>query len=771
VDNVKIVICDTLDQYRSICAYDHTGYVLPVLRGPVKWPSVDAVSFEPFRDFSEEGCHELSDRVKYAGWANQAFATDNSEIFGCNGPAAVCAALLADCLGAPLRIVDGNLIDEIRGAQTRGVLDLFLVGLPELVTDEVLFELFRRVSVGLQSDDPWEEIPRFSLITARDLASLSWLVAKVLVSARQTESAQPEKRIAYYEFPGCGIPHVRELRLNGKAQPFDVQRAETSLEDANKVLASYMEPSAVIVVATHGFEACADGGAGVVLCGLHASTRDIDEDEAGVLACARGYPCPRGPHPMPLRLIRTPVLMLASCNSLRLADSQLKPDFNLGLSFLDGVGQNYISSPATITHAQPCSVAFAAAMASGRSVAQATTLANGLLHCAGIDEPAFACIGLGIYRIRREPAAGSDIDVFEDLAPLPCEVDFGDRNHAVIFLSEPPLLELARRRVLALDLEPRDPLDRVFYFYRLERNDKTRNEGTGDHILRVFLFSFPRKLGRLRIGGHDLAGLRKAVASVVEAACFWLAFVRLCSLEEKLPQLSSMIAAIENSRSSAVRLLGNVRFDGGAVDRLRQQIRVMSSLSTLTRDLTLNYLMANVSGSFLLTNVWGEEYSNQCIYDSICNNCGGRAARKKLRHTLEETGRIVVSCWRCGFVADLPEAGPILDVSIEASELEFKGKRFEVCVRIETDDISAQSDLRVWARINAQSFGHLTPDRDCAHCELNGKSGSVLFQFDLPQGLPPHGFAIRALVASRGQIAAAARGMFVGERSSRVAEC
>jgi hypothetical protein len=70
-------------------------------------------------------------------------------------------------------------------------------------------------------------------------------------------------------------------------------------------------------------------------------------------------------------------------------------------------------------------------------------------------------------------------------------------------------------------------------------------------------------------------------------------------------------------------------------------------------------------------------------------------------------------------------------------------------------------NVRVWARINAQCVGHLVPENDGTVCELHDGAAEVNFRFDLPAELPPHGYAMRALVAAHGEIAAASRSIFV----------
>lgn len=677
----------------------------------------------------------------------------------------VCASLLAGSLGADFKLIEEPPAVEARSAYARGFSSLFIVGLPALFTDAVLFELLEQVTAGLSSDIPWGEIPRFSLITGRDLPSLSWLVAKILISARAPKEMPDRSRLAYYEFPGSGVPSARELcfeRENGRS---GFRPVETVLQGAQDILATYTQPSEVIVVATHGFEACAEGGAGVVLCGLHSSRSFAGEKSSGILACGRGYPCPRGPHPLPVRLLRTPVFMLASCNSFRLAGSQLKSDFNLAYSFLDGQGRNYVSSPSTITHAQPCSVAFAAAMASGRSVSQATTLVNGLLYCAGIDQPTFVGIGMGNYRAGSSPDANIRMEAPGHHVSLPGEIDLGEANYAEIVISTPQIVELARRRLLALDLGNRAPGERVFYFYRLERAHSSGNGETAEHMVRVFLFSFPTALGRMRVSQTDLVGLRETAAKTLQAASFWLDFVRLAELGEKVVPLPQIVAEVGKSRAVIANSLSSILFDGSAAGQLQQQVRVLASLTMMTRDLALDHLMLTRSGSFFLTNLWGDEYRVEGNGESTCHNCGGRAFRKTLRHVLHGAGRLVINCWRCGFISDVPESDAVRGVYLDAPDVIPKGKRFKVRVTIDAGDTPKQSEFRVWARINAQEHGHLVPEPDCTYMVWSGGRKEVSFEFDSSGDVPPHGYAIRALVASAEEVASAGRGIFIGERA------
>jgi hypothetical protein len=678
------------------------------------------------------------------------------EIVVSRGPASLCAAFLAGSLGAGWQLTELSMLEAARKVAgdyrpDRSATDFCFVGFPDEFEDAVLFELLQGVALALNCDVGWEAIPHLSLLTARDLPSLSRLIGRIVASSLQDSSPRQLQRIAYYEFPGSD-PLVRELTREGVNGSGCAQPVNRIIEHQDNVFASYTKPSDVIVVATHGFEACADAGSGVVLCGLHSVMPDFEKHEIGVLACARGYDCPRGPQPMPLRLLQTPVLMLASCNSFRFADSQLKPEFNLGLCFMDGEGRDYVSTPLTISHAQPSSVAFAAAMASGCSVAEATALVNGLLYTTGIDQPAFLGIGTGTYRLGN----GADRELNTHTPALPCQIDFADANHTQILVSDPRLLESAKRRTLVLDLGSCESQERVYYFYRLETN------GAGQ-ALRLFFFSFPQQLKTIVIKSCEISELREDANAVIEASEFWLDFVRVANLEPQIPNLAPLFGRISRMRANVAVLLANAGFDGSAVYRLRQQLQVLRSLTTMIRDLSLDHLMQKVSGSFLLTNVWSDEYERDGQTPAICPNCSSSAVHKKLRHSLHGSRRVVTNCWRCGYVEDVPATGELARVRLEAPLLAVRGQPLHVRLRITSASRKKLVNVRVWARINAQCVGHLVPENDGTVCELHDGAAEVNFRFDLPAELPPHGYAMRALVAAHGEIAAASRSIFVAE--------
>jgi len=114
-------------------------------------------------------------------------------------------------------------------------------------------------------------------------------------------------------------------------------------------------------------------------------------------------------------------------------------------------------------------------------------------------------------------------------------------------------------------------------------------------------------------------------------------------------------------------------------------------------------------------------------------------------------------------VEDVPVSKAIKSIRLNAPELVERGKPFVVQLTIEPGETARSAEFGVWVRINTQSFGHLAPTNDGERCEVRGKSGTVRLRFDLPEGLPPHGYAIRALVASSGAVGAASRGIFVSE--------
>src|SRR6185312_11469528 len=111
-----------------------------------------------------------------------------------------------------------------------------------------------------------------------------------------------------------------------------------------------------------------------------------------VLACGLGHPCLRGPHPVRLSAVPAQFLMLASCNSLRLAGSSLTSDFNLALEFLDGLGRAYVGST---RFQSPGAVyqAFLSGLASGLTLSQSTNVANAFVSQSGLDLCTFVSIG------------------------------------------------------------------------------------------------------------------------------------------------------------------------------------------------------------------------------------------------------------------------------------------------------------------------------------------------------------------------------------------
>src|SRR5262249_54763711 len=129
-----------------------------------------------------------------------------------SSPSAVCAGLLAGCAGLPVRVASGDLAAAAREELRAHGQPVIVVPTRDEAADALLVGLLTEFEAALASEMPWDELPRFTLLTGRDLASLSWVVAKEIARRLQRGSRQPERRLAHFT-PAEDSAWVRELRI------------------------------------------------------------------------------------------------------------------------------------------------------------------------------------------------------------------------------------------------------------------------------------------------------------------------------------------------------------------------------------------------------------------------------------------------------------------------------------------------------------------------------------------------------------------------------
>lgn len=769
---VDLLLCQSEQDYNSACSSPERGSrTIPILQGSSPWPiqKVFGIPAEHLPSLSPTTCSAPVDSQlslkRTLEWARTYLCSTTmpdqktrAAVLASECPGAAAAAVLSRALGYPLQICRGdflaNLLAEIRAKPGFPVI---IVACLDELTDELLMGLAYETHSALASGVPWDHLPRVTLLTGRNLASLSWVVAKAIAAACQEPTPSSDIHFAHYATDGKSI---LLSELNGNPQE-GFRTAQRTL-DRGSLITSLASPFTVVAYQTHGVDSCAQGGDGAVLCGLYPSTSVHDPNAPGILACARGYACPRGPYPLPLREIQANTFILNSCNGLRLADSPLHSDFNLGLSFIDGPGCSYVSSIMAGFGSEVGSLCFLAALASGRSLGDATLLTNAFIHAAGLDIPSYVALGLPHLRAvsplsEIKPHWNSTAS-----AERPFRHDFGNQNLGELVLDAPGLIELAQKAQLSLSLSSAGDQP-IYWFSRLEqwRGPDASSSVSAKLVLRLYMFRFPDPLGTVEITIHDVERLRRRTRVALESLRRWAGVIRLAMPGQQNEAFCSELIESETLlRRTVARSVKALDLDGSAQENIERLVKRAESFAELARDYSLEDLVPKLTGPFWLSNALAEEYHLVSSRQTACPNCHGIALRKVLRHALDRDARDVIVCLRCLIVSDLPHRGDIRSLLLDTPELVKAGTTLIASIQIAGRSRSSV-EVKVYPRITTRAGKVVMPRPLESACELAAKPSTLTFQFELPHDMLPHQYQLKVLAASLNEIAFAQRPFFL----------
>jgi hypothetical protein len=731
----QFVVCESLADYAAHCAgLKRTVGTIPVIRRP----AADAKDFDRLisRNMGSRDWKKSCGRIM--GGKNKRKVATNCRVIAASGPSAVCAAFLAASTARSLHLLEtlNELVNDPSLTARTGI----VVATEKEIGDEVIFSILDGFARALDDDVPWSQVPRFTIVTARDLSSLSWMVAKLVVAAAYP--LETRIRLRHYA-PDRGYSNVSqryEVNMNAvvSQQPLS----------GSRLLDSYKEPVNVMAFRTHGAESCADGGDGTVLCGLGLNGANFDALAEGVLACGRGLACPRGPHPIPLAQMATDVLMLGTCNGLRLGHSRTQPQFNFALSFTDGPGIAYVSSVFTSIGGDVSSIAFLAAMAMGQTLGEATALINGLIHHTGLERTSYLAIGDTEYR----PRAPVSLELQREVSTFPALINFGSAHFVMLRITDTALIERARLGLLVFRVGDDANCD-AFGFHRLER------DGTETYVLTLFLFCFPQPLGRLRIEVLDPEIIRAAARDTLGYLEGWITLWRVVGLAETdFDAYRELCAAYENTRDMLSRSLALLSLDGSTASRIEREVKVAKELISAASEGVLEHVAPQLEGSFWLPNLHTTQYRFDRSEFIICPHCELRAFRRTMRHGLINAARTVVVCPRCGVCADIADNSPIDMVWIEAPQLVAAGDvlRLNVLVRL-----IREATLTVVPRLSTHREPVPGPNPESASGVAVTGTARYPFDFQIPPTLSPHRHYVKVLIATTEGLAFACRPFFV----------
>ncbi|TCO15702.1 hypothetical protein EV652_12175 [Kribbella steppae] len=646
--------------------------------------------------------------------------------------------MLATQLDIPLTVVAHG--DSGVKATRQAVLDaegpVLVVLLRQDAGDSLLLGLLTDLEQALAGSLPWDKVPQFTLLTARDLPALSWVAAKACLSLEPAE----RKRLVHL-LPDKHHCASRELELSVSTGPVVAQRTV----DGVAVPSTLLQYAQAVAVQTHGSDACARGGDGAVLCGLHGHGAASRLDRPGALACGQGLPCPRGPRPTPLSQSQADLLMVTSCNGLRLLDSNTQPDFNLGLAFLEGSGRAYVASVTSGMGTDATTAAFLAALASGRTLAEATMILNAFITCAGVDQPTYIAVGHPDHCVSAPHTSDGDLPCW--LSPGVEETGrditiFGNDRHFVEFrIDNPAMLDMLENGRLGLAVDPAVPAPNPSRFW-FARAEGSQNDGR--RSARGFAYSFPHPLGELTLHGRDVDEAVYALDGALTRSTRWRDLWAQC--QEGASAVPDLIGAVDDivaeSRAEALRMLPSLRYDIDAwpiIDTLVS--RIHDAGSTIRRAL-MDDLLPQLAGSFYLTNVLIGEYAYAGATGCACLYCGRLASRKRFTHPLRHEVRFVEICPRCGIVTDRPH-DPALAISIEAPELVARGDTIDAEVCTAGGHVG---DGLVGVRLSTHGLTDLPPTPELAVL-ADTTTTTTAFSIPVSQALPPHEYSLKALAA------------------------
>jgi hypothetical protein len=657
------------------------------------------------------------------------------------GPLVACGAFLAAKLGHALVVVhsvEPKALCDLAIQRPTTILLAF-----EDTEDPVLFALLVRQDEALVSRQSWAELPRFSLLTARDLPAITRLVAKI--------AARPKLRAnrTLFRHLWSGAKRFDALEVgDGQTQPRYHPHSE--IVEARAAIRRVLEsPADAVACSTHGTETCAMGVDGLFLCGRSMSSPLTDSSARGQLACGSGQQCLRGPEPMPMRDIPAEVMITSSCSSLRLAGSVLDPRFNLALSFLDGPGCAYVGSVSSGSGGELASNVFLAAYASGHELGNATMLVNLMLRCFGLDLASYACIGPVDMSSNARPAR--EIRTFGmSTFEVDAESDFLFEG----LVTDASSVALAERGDLVVDAEHVDTEEPRQAFFRLE-------SAHGELAIRVIVFRFPEPLGQIRVRLLDRCAIMRQAAGAVQALERWNRLAQVAGvLTEGADELAEVL---EHARGNVRHLQARSWWTSGTADTISSRADSILELARELRDRILSELIARCAGGFWLTNaLMHGEFHNEQLSRGRCPVCGSIATERTLRNALGES-RFVVVCARDGIMLDREPGGGILDLTVRFSDIGGAGRPgYTVTVDVQRDT-SVDSPIVVRAAIS-------TPGRSEVPCRptqvvLEGSDSVAEFSFELDQDLLPNTHSVKVLAATDREIAFAARKVFTSGHS------
>lgn len=619
-----------------------------------------------------------------------------------------------------------------------------LLCMPDAQATELSWRILDQTRRHSDFGDP-SSLPQVSLLTARDLPAIVWLVAKTIGYAiEQGNNVGSARYRLLTSQPDRSV--WTDVSLGEGGSPVSTTQTLRGIESA-----SYARTSAdVFLTSTHGLDACAFGGSGVVLCGLHDARSSTSEPVAGQLACGRGLQCPQGPYPVAMKTIPARIMALVSCNGFRPGAGNLTSDFNLGLSFLDGVGACYCSSIYSSTGGRVAATAIGAALASGEGFARAIAYANSLVRRSGVADCNLVAIGDPSARRSLVARHGIPIFITEKTSE---EINCAEHLRFEIVFNRSDLVSAARAGKLQWKVVSDRDEDAEPIIW-----DMWITEDDGVDRLHILLTRFPEALGRVVLIPFDQCRMGEVISGVARPLAQWITISRLLEGENsaEMATLSELRSLYEEICNSFAALEIRSRYDGSVGNATEQLMVTASTVLHHARNLVFDSLLPRLCEPFWLTNHLGKEYSPRLLGQGSCQYCGSRSVENIVSHPISGDERRVVVCSQCGIIGDYSLEGKIRSIAIEHGGSVLPGQVFPVTLSAEMQDNDSSTGLVFAPRLSIIGQYDILPNPERA-CSID----RAQFEFKIPNELPPHAYFLKTLFSTPEELAFASRPFFV----------
>jgi hypothetical protein len=595
-------------------------------------------------------------------------------------------------------------------------------------TDKILFAILDSLTEMYSARIPWDEIPDVSLITARDETALRHVSRRVFGTDRI-----------------LGTGHGGITLLDCHARGFQATRRTIGRGDTTEtstsasMITALSSKSAGVAIITHGVEGCARGDPDTVLCGRTIAAASSFGDQGIRLGCAEGGRCPRAPSQLPLSSIRTPILFMASCGSLRLADAFVSRKFNLALEYLDGDGLGYVGAVASSQGHVVASTAFCAALAAGYGLGRAVHWANAAVAFADLERPPYLPVGhpnLAIVSPNGRIVYALNGATLGIARTIGC----GNSCCAEVVVDAPELIELADCLALGVEISSNQTMS-IYTFYRVEMTAAHERDAERS-LLRIFIFTFPHGLDSIEITFHDRLAAETSLIRCHHAVDRWSEFIlQLPTNDSKRAENESLAQlALQFQKLTGV-LLAQPPTDTSRLPSIRaHEARLLSTID-LMRETTIDTIGPLLHGAFWLPNVMMRSHRPVGHARICCPDCGGIAIKKILRHTMRATDRVVIVCPRCVIASDRAGASVVRDILFREVKLTAD---HAVEGLIEVSVFPGSDSLQIVACLSTPN-GQEIADAVPIVCDSFNASGTsrIPFRFELKAPIVNHFYFIK----------------------------